>query len=95
MVLLEFSMSPLTKGENVSPFVARSVDIIDKSGLPYQLTAMGTILEGERDDVIAVAAPDSRQPAANWPRLEIREWGMGRDAVAAGRTASPATRFQL
>jgi len=38
MVLLEFAMSPLTKGESVSAFVARSLDIIDKSGLPYQLT---------------------------------------------------------
>ena len=54
MVLLEFSMYPMTKGESVSAFVARSLDIIDKSGLPYQLTPMGTILEGEWDDVMAV-----------------------------------------
>ena len=33
MVLFEFAMSPLTKGESVSSFVARSLDIIDKSGL--------------------------------------------------------------
>jgi len=38
MVLLEFSMSPLDKGVSLSPYVARSLDIIDKSGLPYQLT---------------------------------------------------------
>ncbi len=31
MVLLEFSMSPMNKGESVSPYVARSLDIIDKS----------------------------------------------------------------
>ena len=54
MVLLEFSMSPATKGESVSPWVARSLDIIDKSGLPYQLTPMGTILEGEWNEVMAV-----------------------------------------
>jgi uncharacterized protein (TIGR00106 family) len=54
MVLLEFSMSPLTKGESVSAYVARSLDIIDKSGLPYQLTPMGTIIEGEWADVMAV-----------------------------------------
>jgi uncharacterized protein (TIGR00106 family) len=34
--------------------VARALDIIDKSGLPYQLTPMGTILEGEWDEVLAV-----------------------------------------
>ena len=54
MVLLEFAMSPLSKGESVSAFVARSLDIIDKSGLPYQLTPMGTIIEGEWEDVMAV-----------------------------------------
>ena len=54
MVLLEFSMSPLDKGESLSSYVARSLDIIDKSGLPYQLTPMGTILEGEWDQVMAV-----------------------------------------
>jgi uncharacterized protein (TIGR00106 family) len=54
MVLLEFSMSPLDKGVSLSPYVARSLDIIDQSGLPYQLTPMGTILEGEWDQVMAV-----------------------------------------
>jgi len=54
MVLLEFSMSPFAKGESLSPYVARSLDIIDKSGLPYQLTPMGTIIEGEWVDVMAV-----------------------------------------
>jgi hypothetical protein len=38
MVLLEFSMAPLTQGKSVSAYMARSPDIIDKSGLPYQLT---------------------------------------------------------
>jgi len=54
MVLLEFSMSPIAKGESVSAYVSRSLDIIDKSGLPYQLTPMGTIIEGEWAEVMAV-----------------------------------------
>ncbi len=54
MVLLEFSMAPFGKGESLSRFVARSLEIIDGSGLPYQLTPMGTILEGEWDEVMAV-----------------------------------------
>ncbi len=54
MVLLEFTMSPLAKGESVSAYVARSIDIIDRSGLPYQLTAMGTLIEGEWPQVMAV-----------------------------------------
>ena len=54
MILIEFSMSPFAKGESLSPYVARSLDIIDKSGLPYQLTPMGTIIEGEWAEVMAV-----------------------------------------
>jgi uncharacterized protein (TIGR00106 family) len=54
MVLLEFSMSPLGKGESVGKYVARSLDIIDKSGIPYRLNPMGTVLEGEWDDVFRV-----------------------------------------
>jgi uncharacterized protein (TIGR00106 family) len=54
MVLLEFSMSPLGKGESVSSYVSRSLEIIDSSGLDYRLHAMGTVLEGEWDEVFAV-----------------------------------------
>ena len=53
-VLLSFSMTPIDKGESVSKYVARSLDIIDKSGVDYQLNPMGTVLEGEWDEVMAV-----------------------------------------
>ena len=33
----------------------RALDIIDKRGLDYRLNSMGTVLEGEWDDVMAVA----------------------------------------
>jgi uncharacterized protein (TIGR00106 family) len=54
MVLLEFSISPLEKGPSVGNYVARSLKIIDESGLDYRLHAMGTIVEGELDEVLAV-----------------------------------------
>jgi uncharacterized protein YqgV (UPF0045/DUF77 family) len=47
MILLEFSMSPMDKGESVSEQVSRSLKIIDESGVPYRLNPMGTVLEGE------------------------------------------------
>ena len=53
-VLLEFSMTPLDKGESVSKYVSRSLDIIQKSGVPYRLNPMGTVLEGEWGEVIEV-----------------------------------------
>lgn len=54
MVLLEFSMSPLGKGESVGEYVARSLKIVEESGLDYRLHAMGTVLEGEWDEVFGV-----------------------------------------
>jgi len=42
MVVLDFSMFPLGAGESVSPYVARCLDIVDRSGLEYRCHAMGT-----------------------------------------------------
>ncbi len=53
-ILLEFSMSPLTKGESVGKYVARSLAIIEKSGLDYRLNPMGTVIEGPWDAVLGV-----------------------------------------
>ena len=46
MVLLEFSMAPSTKGESMSPYVARILDIIDSleftkivANIPYHITS--------------------------------------------------------
>ena len=54
MVLIELSMSPMDKGASVSKWVARSLEIIDRSGLAYRLGPMGTCIEGDWDDVMAV-----------------------------------------
>ena len=48
-VLLEFSMFPTSsdgrEGSSVSKQVSKVIDAIDKSGVPYQLTPMGTVIE--------------------------------------------------
>lgn len=55
--LIEFSMFPTDRGESKSEFVARVLDVIDKSGLDYQLTPMGTVVEGETiDEVLKLVA---------------------------------------
>jgi len=56
MVLLEFAIFPTDKGVSVSPYVSRILDYIDKSGVTYQLTPMGTILEGNWDKVMGVVS---------------------------------------
>ncbi|MFQ5464909.1 MAG: MTH1187 family thiamine-binding protein [Thermodesulfobacteriota bacterium] len=53
-VLLEFSMTPIGKGESVGEYVAGSLEIIDRSGLDYRLNPMGTVIEGEWDEVMGV-----------------------------------------
>jgi len=37
--------------EALSEAVAEVIDVIDRSGITYQLTSMGTIVEGEPDEV--------------------------------------------
>jgi uncharacterized protein (TIGR00106 family) len=44
-VLLEFAMFPTDKGDSVSEYVSRIIQMIDNSGFNYRLTAMGTIIE--------------------------------------------------
>lgn len=44
-VLLEFSMFPTDTTESKSEYVGRIISLIDESGVPYQLTPMGTIIE--------------------------------------------------
>jgi len=52
--LLEFSMTPIGRGESISQYVAKCAEIIDESGLPYRINAMGTVVEGEWSDVFDV-----------------------------------------
>ncbi len=69
MVLLEFSMSPLGKGESVGKYVSRSLDIIDNSGVDYRLNPMGTVLEGEWEDVIGVVTQCYERMKKDCPRI--------------------------
>ena len=71
MVLLEFTMSPIGKGESLSPYVARVLDVIDKSGITYRLTPMGTILEGEWDDVMGVVTDCFRELDRDCSRIGV------------------------
>ena len=69
MVLLEFAMNPPDRGDGLSAYVARILDVIDRSGVAYQLTPMGTILEGSFDEVMAVVAACFRALEPDCPRI--------------------------
>jgi len=93
MVLVEFSMSPLGKGESVSQYVCRSLDIIDRSGLPYQLTPMGTIIEGEWDAVFAVIKACQERMSEDCARITTAI-KVDYRAAAAGRLESKVRSVQ-
>jgi len=53
-VIVEFSIFPMDKSESLSPYVARALKLIQDSGLPYELNPMGTCVEGEWREVMAL-----------------------------------------
>ncbi|HOD67364.1 MAG TPA: MTH1187 family thiamine-binding protein [candidate division Zixibacteria bacterium] len=54
-MLFQVSMFPTSTGKSsVSAEVARVIDLIDRSGLPYKLGAMATVIEGEWEPVMAL-----------------------------------------
>ena len=53
-MLAEFTIFPIGEGVSLSKYVARSLELIDKSGLPYRINPMGTVVEGEWDEVMSL-----------------------------------------
>ena len=51
-MLAQMSLFPLGKTSGMSQDVAKVIELIEKSGLPYQVTSMGTLIEGEWEEVI-------------------------------------------
>ena len=84
VVLLEMSIVPLGVGESVSAYVAKCLEIIDTSGLDYEIHAMGTIIEGELADVLNVMQQCIEMLAADHDRvtcsakLDLRKGASGR-----------------
>ena len=54
MTLMEFSMIPLDKGSSFSRYVADILKIVDESGLDYRLNPMGTVVEGDWNDLLTL-----------------------------------------
>lgn len=53
-VIVELSIFPTDKGASVSPYVAKALKSIEKSGLSHELNPMGTCIEGEWPEVLRV-----------------------------------------
>jgi uncharacterized protein (TIGR00106 family) len=91
MVLLEFAIYPLDRGASVSPYVARCLEIIDRSGLDYQCHAMGTTLEGDIDQAMGVVRQCFDALAADCDRIECNikmDYRKGREGQLRAKVAS-------
>ncbi len=69
MTIAEFSITPIGKGVSVGEYVARCLDIVDRSGLPYRLNPMGTVVEGSLDEVVALIARCHKAVAKDCDRV--------------------------
>ncbi len=84
-VLVEFSMFPTDHGESKSAYVSRIIDMIDKSGVPYKLSPMGTTFEAETiedalkiiEQAYKVLEPDCNRVYSSL-KMDIRKGTSGR-----------------
>ncbi|HLC18682.1 MAG TPA: MTH1187 family thiamine-binding protein [Thermodesulfobacteriota bacterium] len=53
-MLAEFSIVPIGTGESMGEAIASVLRVVDESGIPYRANAMGTVVEGEWDKVMAL-----------------------------------------
>jgi uncharacterized protein (TIGR00106 family) len=51
-MLAEFSIVPLGVGSSIGDRLAEVLKIVDASGLPYKVNPMGTVIEGEWNEVM-------------------------------------------
>lgn len=68
-MLIEFSIVPIGTSSSLSARVAEVLDIVDSSGLPYKLTPMGTIVEGEWNDLMRLVRQCHRKMMKNEERV--------------------------
>jgi len=65
MAIVEVSIAPLgTADPGVSEYVAGCLRILRSSGLKHQLNAMGTVIEGDLDEIFKVVRQMMEAPFA-------------------------------
>lgn len=72
----------MDKGESVGHYVARLLDVIDRSGLPYKLGPLGTCIEGDYDAVMTVIKQCHEALSADCNRIACTikmDWRKGND----------------
>jgi len=100
MAMMEISVVPLgTQTPSLSQYVAGAVRILQgEPGIKYELTAMGTIVEGETDKLLALAGRMHQSAftagalrVATTIRIDERR---DKPATMAGKVASVKKRLE-
>jgi uncharacterized protein (TIGR00106 family) len=90
-MIVNFSVVPIGKESSLSTQVAEILKIVSESGIDYKLHAMGTILEGEWDNIMKLIKKCHKQILKNSDRvlttitIDDRE---GRTGRIAGKVKS-------
>ncbi len=71
-MLAEFSIIPLDKGVSLSEYVSEIIDKVDESGIDYKLTPMGTVVEGDWDEVMALISDCHQKMRDYSDRIETK-----------------------
>ena len=53
-MLIQFSIVPIGFGSSLGDRVAEVLRMVDESGLPYKVNPMGTVVEGEWEDLFSL-----------------------------------------
>ncbi len=56
MAIAEITIIPLgTKTPSVSEYVAKAIKVLEEENLKYEITPMGTVVEGELEEIMRLA----------------------------------------
>ncbi len=87
----------MDKGESVGQYVARCVEVIEASGLPYQLGPLGTTIEGEWREVMEVVnrCYEALEPDCNRIAATLKmDWRRGRTGGIEQKVRSVREKMQ-
>jgi len=96
-VIIDLSIFPMDKdGVSLSPYVARIINVIKASCLPYQLGPMGTSVEGEWDEVMQLVNDCYRELEPDCDRIYLNvkaDCRRGRVNGMLGKVASVESKM--
>jgi uncharacterized protein (TIGR00106 family) len=97
MTLMEFSIIPLDKGASLSQYIAKVLTVVDESGLDYRLNPMGTVVEGEWDDLLDLLTKCFRTLEMESDRISLQakfDWRKGVSGALEGKIKSVEARAE-